>query len=168
MTDTTVCRWKNKAESVLQAFLSNGWPSCAGEASPVTAVVLTHGTGESRGDSQPRGPQPRGGDSQPRGPQPRWGDSQPRGPQPRGGDSQPRGPQPRGGIPRFSRYLCILQSPRLLPGHWTHSHGQTDRASSTRVRTPVRVRNPCPRAARGPCIGYGDQEERTKSRQALF
>ena len=144
MTDTTVCRWKNKAESVLQAFLSNGWPSCAGEASPVTAVVLTHGTGESRGDSQPRGPQPRGG------------------------DSQPRGPQPRGGIPHFSRYLCILQSPRLLPGHWTHSHGQTDRASSTRVRTPVRVRNPCPRAARGPCIGYGDQEERTKSRQALF
>ena len=142
MTDATVCRWKNKAESVLQAFLSNGWPSCAGEASPVTAVVLTHGTGESRGDSQPRGPQPRGG------------------------DSQPRGPQPRGGIPRFSRYLCILQSPRLLPGHWTHSHGQTDRASSTRVRTPVRVRNPCPRAARGPCIGYGDQEERTKSRQA--
>ena len=144
MTDTTVCRWKNKAESVLQAFLSNGWPSCAGEASPVTAVVLTHGTGESRGDSQPRGPQPRGG------------------------DSQPRGLQPRGGIPRFSRYLCILQSPRLLPGHWTHSHGQTDRASSTRARTPVRVRNPCPRAARGPCIGYGDQEERTKSRQALF
>ena len=49
MTDTTVYRWKNKAESVLQTFLSNGWSSCSGEVSPVTAVVLTHRTGESWG-----------------------------------------------------------------------------------------------------------------------
>ena len=47
----------------------------------------------------------------------------------RGGTVTTEPPSPTEGITRFSRCRASLQSPRHLPGHWTHGRGRSDRQS---------------------------------------